>query len=220
MAPRRKAREAPDVEELKKFTERLFGAEESERIASFIEEQVALTGKTYKEILKEMFDTAVAARAFQKLNAMDLVACSYFISFLDSILFRRVYAVSPVEAVVHQADKYSEAIRKILESYSVGLKPLIERAIEEKVVERLQALAREVEAREEKKEEKPRGSENRLLAQAIDMLMSMIMTEISTRVSSDIAQSVAPAIRDVILKALEKGEITIKLPGSEVVKGE
>lgn len=211
--PRRKA----EVEEAKRILERLVGAEKAEEVATFLANYIELTGKDINEALRELFDTAMTAKAFAKLTAPDLVACAHFLKLLDVLFFRHVYAITPVEAVVQQADKYSEATKKILESYASGLAPLVEPIIERKITEKVEKLA--PPKREEEKGVKEKKSENTLLGKAVDTIMTAISEEIASRVSADVAETVAPALRDRIIDMLRKGEIRIVLPGEELLGG-
>jgi len=203
--PRKKT--TSEEEEARKILEQLVGTEKAEEIAGYIATIAESTGKSFKEVIKEMLESTVVAHAFQKLTAPDLVACATFLKYLDILFFSRVYATSPMEAVIRQADQYSEAVRKILEAQAGGLQPIIERVLEE----RLGRIEKRLEEAKKEKGEEEKKEGNRLLERAIDKIMGIIAEEIGARVGPEVAETLAPPLRDKILEAIRKGEIIVKL---------
>ena len=204
--PRKKVE---NEEEVKKVLAQLIGEERAKEISGFVAEVAATTGKDIRELLKDVIETGIRASDWRKLTAPDIVACVHLLSYVDSMFYRRIYALSPMEVVVEQADKYSTAVKKILESHGAGLTPIVETVIERKL--------KEIEGVEKQEKREQARQENSLLAKAIDTIVTAVSEELASRVSAEIAQDVAPHLKDRILEMIRKGEIEIRLRGEEIV---
>jgi DNA-binding TFAR19-related protein (PDSD5 family) len=165
-----------------------------------------------KEIVRTALQTGLKSYQWGKLSTADVIACVNFLAYLDALFYRRIYVESPIESVIRQADKFSEATRKILEGYGGGLRATVEKVLEEKLGK----------MKEERGEEERKGRQQNqgLLDKMIDNIMSYIADELGARLSKEVADAVAPELREIILKMIKEGRIRIELGGEEVVKGE
>jgi hypothetical protein len=199
--PKRKA----EADEIKKIAEEILG---DEKVASKISELSKKLGKDPREVISAALDTGLRSYDWSRLNALDIMACIELLSHIDEKFYRRIYVESPIESVVRQADKFSEATKKILEGYYGGsMKKLVEDVLREKLGEK-----------RESGEEKGRRQNQGLLDKMLDNIMSYISDEIGARLGKEIADAVTPELRDIVLKMIQEGKIRIELGGEEVVK--
>ena len=200
--PKRKA----EADELKKIAEEILG---DEKVASRVSELSKRLGKDPREVISTALETGLRGYDWSKLNALDIMACIELLGQIDERFYRRIYVESPIESVVRQADKFSEATKKILEGYYGGsMKRLVEDVLREKLGEKREAG-----------EEKGRRQNQGLLDKMLDNIMSYISDEIGARLGKEIADAVTPELRDIVLKMIQEGRIKIELGGEEVVKG-
>jgi len=200
--PKRKA----EADELKKIAEEILG---DEKVASRVSELSKRLGKDPKEVISTALETGLRGYDWSRLNALDIMACIELLGQIDERFYRRIYVESPIESVVRQADKFSEATKKILEGYYGGsMKKLVEDVLREKLGEKREAG-----------EEKGRRQNQGLLDKMLDNIMSYISDEIGARLGKEIADAVTPELRDIVLKMIQEGRIKIELGGEEVVKG-
>lgn len=200
--PKRKA----EADEIKKVAEEILG---DEKVASRVSELSKRLGKDPREVISTALETGLRGYDWSRLNALDIMACIELLGHIDERFYRRIYVESPIESVVRQADKFSEATKKILEGYYGGsMKRLVEDVLREKLGEKREAG-----------EEKGRRQNQGLLDKMLDNIMSYISDEIGARLGKEIADAVTPELRDIVLKMIQEGRIKIELGGEEVVKG-
>jgi hypothetical protein len=92
--PRKKVE---NEEEVKKVLAQLIGEERAKEISGFVAEVAAATGKDIRELLKDVIETGIRASDWRKLTAPDIIACVHLLSYIDSMFYRRIYALSPME---------------------------------------------------------------------------------------------------------------------------
>jgi hypothetical protein len=202
--PRRKA----EKEEVLKVAEEILGTEE---FSQMVEEIAKTLNIEPKDVIKTALLAGLKSYQWGKLSTADVIACANFLAYLDALFYRRIYVESPIESVIKQADKFSEATKKILEGYGGGLRATVERVLEEKL-----GKTEEEGGVEEKK---GRQQQNQgLLDKMLDNIMGYISDEIGARLGKEIADSVTPELREIVLKMIQEGRIKIELAGEEVVK--
>jgi hypothetical protein len=202
--PRRKA----EAEEVKKIAEELLS---EEKYITRISEIAKVLGKEPREILRTALEAGLSTYEWGKLTALDIIACTELLAHIDEVFYRRIYVESPIEAVVKQADKFSEATRKILEGYGGGVRATVEKILEEK-------LGKMAEQEGGEKEAKGAKQNQGLLDKMLDNIMSYIADEIGARLGKEVADAVTPELREIVLKMIQEGRIRIELAGEEVVK--
>jgi hypothetical protein len=203
--PRKKA----EKEEVLKIAEELLS---EEKYITRINEIAKVLGKEPREILRTALETGLASYEWGKLSALDVIACIDLLSYIDEKFYRRIYVESPIEAVVKQADKFSEATKKILEGYGGGIRRTVEEVLEEKLGKLNE------EGGGGGKEAKGAKQNQGLLDKMLDNIMSYIADELGARLSKEVADAVAPELREIILRMIKEGRIKIELAGEEVVK--
>jgi hypothetical protein len=129
--PRRKA----EAEEVKRIAEEILG---EEKYITRINEIAKALGRDPREIIRTALEAGLATYEWGKLSALDVIACIDLLSYIDEKFYRRIYVESPIESVVKQADKFSEATKKILEGYGGGVRHIVERILEEKLGEKVE----------------------------------------------------------------------------------
>jgi hypothetical protein len=201
--PRRKA----EKEEVLKVAEEILG---EEKYITRINEISRALGKDPREIIRTALEAGLSTYEWGKLSALDVIACIDLLSYIDEKFYRRIYVESPIESVVKQADKFSEATKKILEGYGGGVRSIVEEVLEEKL--------RRKEGGEEKEVKKQQNQG--LLDRMLDNIMTYISDEIGARLGKEIADAVTPELREIVLKMIQEGKIKIELGGGEVVKEE
>ena len=201
--PRKKA----EKEEVLKIAEELLS---EEKYITRISEIAKVLGKEPREILRTALETGLSVYEWGKLSALDIIACTVLLGYIDEMFYRKIYVESPIEAVVKQADKFSEATRKILEGYGGGVRATVEKILEEKLGEKEGEGGGEKEA----KKQQNQG----LLDKMLDNIMSYIADELGARLSKEVADAVTPELKEIILKMIQEGRIRIELAGGEVVK--
>ena len=203
--PRRKA----EAEEVKRIAEEILG---EEKYITRINEIARTLGRDPREIIRTALEAGLSTYEWGKLSALDVIACIDLLSYIDEKFYRRIYVESPIESVVKQADKFSEATKKILEGYGGGVRHIVERILEEKLGEKEGEGGGEKEA----KKQQNQG----LLDKMLDNIMSYIADEIGARLGKEVADAVTPELREIVLKMIQEGRIRIELAGEEVVKEE
>ena len=201
--PRRKA----EAEEVKRIAEEILG---EEKYITRINEIARTLGRDPREIIRTALETGLSVYEWGKLSALDIIACTVLLGYIDEMFYRKIYVESPIESVIKQADKFSEATKKILEGYGGGLRATVEKVLEEK----LGKMAGQEGGGEKGKKQQNQG----LLDKMLDNIMSYIADELGARLSKEVADAVAPELREIILKMIKEGRIRIELGGEEVVK--
>ena len=203
--PRRKVEKS----EVLKVAEEILGTEE---FSQMVEEIAKTLNIEPKDVIKTALLTGLKGYQWGKLSTADVIACANFLAYLDALFYRRIYVESPIEAVVRQADKFSEATKKILEGYGGGIRRTVEEMLEEKL--------RKVEGQEGGGGKEAKGAKQNqgLLDKMLDNIMTYVSDEIGARLGKEIADAVTPELREIILKMIKEGRIRIELAGEEVVK--
>jgi len=201
--PRRKVEKS----EVLKVAEEILGTEE---FSQMVEEIAKTLNIEPKDVIKTALLTGLKGYQWGKLSTADVIACANFLAYLDALFYRRIYVESPIESVIKQADKFSEATRKILEGYGGGLRATVEKVLEEKL--------RKMEEQEGGGEKGKKQQNQGLLDKMLDNIMGYIADELGARLSKEVADAVAPELREIILKMIKEGRIKIELAGEEVVK--
>jgi len=203
--PRRKA----EAEDVKRIAEEIIS---EEKYASKIMEIAKVLGRDPKEVFRVALEAGLSTYEWGKLSALDIIACTELLSYIDERFYRRIYVESPIESVVRQADKFSEATRKILEGYGGGVRATVEKILEEKLGK--------MEGQEGGGGKEAKGAKQNqgLLDKMLDNIMGYIADELGARLSKEVADAVAPELREIILKMIKEGRIKIELAGEEVVK--
>jgi DNA-binding TFAR19-related protein (PDSD5 family) len=133
-----------------------------------------------------------------------LIICVDFLSYLDDKFYRRIYVESPIDSVIKQADRFSEATRKILEGYARGI-----------TIRTQQQQQQE----EEEEEAKPKQQQGGVLDKIIDNVVSYISDELGARLSKEVVDAVEPELREVLINMIKEGKIRVEITGGELLKG-
>lgn len=200
--PRRKA----EVGEVKRATEEVLSGEQGEQYLTAISEIAKKLGKEPREVFQTMLQIGLKAFDWGRMTVPELIVCVDVLGYLDEKFYRRIYVESPIDSVIKQADKFSEATRKILEGYARGIEPLAARKVE--------AQRGEEEARREEARRQPSQG---ILDKMVDNIMSYVADEIGARLGKEVADAVTPELREIVLKMIKEGRIKIELAGEEVV---
>jgi ASC-1-like (ASCH) protein len=138
----------------------------------------------------------------------DLIVCVDVLSYLDDKFFKRIYVESPIDSVIRQADRFSEATRKILEGYARGVViPTVARKAEGK------------EEGEEAREEKPKQpQQGGVLDKIIDNVVGYISEELGARLSKEVVDAVEPELKEVLINMIREGKVRIEITGGELLK--
>lgn len=199
------------VEDIKKLVESVVAEAEAETVARAVEELARISQKEPKDVLSEAIKLGVASYTWSRLSAADIMACVQFLAIIDEKFYRRIYVKSPIDAVIEQADKFSEATKKILEGYGGGVRSIVKEVLEEEK----KAKSGEQGGGEQKEQgSKPSGG---LIDKTIDIIMSYVAEELGARISKELASEVAPGIKEALLRMIREGKIRIELAGEEIL---
>jgi hypothetical protein len=199
------------VEDIKKLVESVVAEAEAETVARAVEELARISQKEPKDVLSEAVKLGVASYTWSRLSAADIMACVQFLAIIDEKFYRRIYVKSPIDAVIEQADKFSEATKKILEGYGGGVRSIVKEVLEEEK----KAKSGEQGGGEQKEQgSKPSGG---LIDKTIDIIMSYVAEELGARISKELASEVAPGIKEALLRMIREGKIRIELAGEEIL---
>jgi hypothetical protein len=204
-------RKRAGVEDIKKLVESVVGEAEAETLAKTVEELARVSQKEPKDVLSEAVKLGVASYTWSRLSAADIIACVQFLAVIDEKFYRRIYVKSPIDAVIEQADKFSEATKKILEGYGGGVRSIVKEVLEEE-----RKAKSGGQSSEEQKEQvsKPSGG---LIDRTLDIVMGYVAEELGARVSKELADAVAPGVKEALLRMIKEGKIRIELAGEEVL---
>jgi hypothetical protein len=139
----------------------------------------------------------------------DLIICVDVLSYLDDKFFKRIYVESPIDSVIRQADRFSEATRKILEGYSRGIAIPVTKRVEGREEEG-------AEAREEKPKQPQQGG---VLDKIVDNVVAYLSEELGARLSKDLVDTVEPPLKEALLNMIKEGKVRIEIVGGELLKG-
>jgi len=201
--PRRKAAE----EDVRRAAEQVLSGEpELKQYLTQIEQLAERLGVEPRELLKRILEVGVRTYDIGSMTLTQLIVCVDFLSYLDDKFYRRIYVESPIEAVVKQADKFSEATRKILEGYARGI-----------------TIRAPQQQQQEEEEAKPRQQQQQqqggVLDRMIDHVVTYIADELGARLSKDIVDAVEPELREVLINMIKEGKVRIEIVGGELFKG-
>ena len=200
--PRRKATE----EEVRRAAEQVLGGEtEFKEYMTRIDELARKLGVEPRELLKRILEIGVKTYDIGSMSLAQLIVCVDFLSYLDEKFYKRIYVESPIDSVIRQADKFSEATRKILEGYARGI------------------TFRAPQQQEEGEEAKPRQQQQQpqggVLDKMIDTVVGYISEELGARLSKDIVDTVEPPLKEALLNMIKEGKVRIEIIGGELLKG-
>jgi hypothetical protein len=199
--PRKKA----EPEEVRKASEQLLQGEvELKQYLTQIEQLAQSIGVEPRELLKRILEIGVRTYDLGNMSLTQLIVCVDFLSYLDDKFYRRIYVESPIDSVIKQADRFSEATRKILEGYARGI-----------VVKTQQQQQQEEEEEEAKPKKQQQGG---VLDRMIDHVVTYIADELGARLSKDIVDTVEPELKEVLISMIKEGKIKIEILGGELFK--
>jgi hypothetical protein len=199
--PRRKATE----EEVRRAAEQLLqGESELKEYMTQIEEMARRLGVEPRELLKRILEVGVKTYDIGSMTLTQLIVCVDFLSYLDDKFYRRIYVESPIDSVIKQADRFSEATRKILEGYARGIT----------------LRAPQQQQQEEEEEAKPRQQQPQggVLDKMIDNIVTYISEELGARLSKDIVDAVEPELKEVLINMIKEGKVRIEILGGELLR--
>jgi hypothetical protein len=201
------------VEDIKRLVESVVSEAEAEEIAKAVDELAKTTQKEPKDILAEAVKMGVVSQAWSRLSAADIMACVQFLGVIDEKFYRRIYVKSPIDAVIEQADKFSEATKKILEGYGGGVRSIVKEVLEE---ERKIAAGGQGGGAQKEQSSKPSSG---LIDRAVDIMMSYVAEELGARVSKELADELAPGIKEALVRMVREGRVRIEMAGEELLGG-
>jgi hypothetical protein len=199
--PRRKA----EPEEVRKATEQLLqGEAELKQYLTQIEQLAERLGVEPRELLRRILEVGVRTYDLGSMTLTQLIVCVDFLAYLDDKFYRRIYVESPIDSVIKQADRFSEATRKILEGYARGI-----------AIRAPQQQQEEKEGEEAKPKQQQQGG---VLDKIIDNVVSYISDELGARLSKEIVDAVEPELREVLINMIREGKVKIEIIGGELLK--
>jgi hypothetical protein len=203
MPSRRKA----EKEDVVKAGEQVFqGEPELKQYMTQIEELAQRLGVEPRELLKRILEVGVRTYDISSMSLSQLIVCVDFLSYLDDKFYRRIYVESPIDSVIRQADRFSEATRKILEGYARGI-----------TVRAPQQQQQATQQQQEEEAKKQQGSG--VLDKMIDTFMTYLGEELGARISKDLVDTVEPPLKEAIINMIREGKVRIEILGGELLKG-
>ena len=203
--PRKKAEKG----EVMKLTEEVLGGEQGEQYLTAINELAKALGKEPREVFQSLLSIGLKAYNWGSMTIPDLIVCVDVLAYLDDKFFKRIYVESPIDSVIRQADRFSEATRKILEGYSRGIVIPTTKKIEGK----------EEEGAEAKEESKKQPQQGGVLERIVDNVVSYISEELGARLSKDIVDTVEPPLKEAFINMIKEGKVRIEILGGDLLKG-
>jgi hypothetical protein len=170
-----------------------------------IEQLAQRLGVEPRQLLLRIIETGVRVYDWGSMTIPQLIICVDFLSYLDEKFYKRVYVESPIDSVIRQADKFSEATRKILEGYARGI-----------VVKTQQQQQEEEE--EEAKPKQQQQQQGGVLDKIIDNVVSYISDELGARLSKEVVDAVEPELREVLINMIKEGKIRVEIVGGELLR--
>jgi len=200
--PRRKA----EPEDVKRVAGQLLeGESELKQYMTQIEQLAQRLGVEPRELLKRILEIGVKTYDIGSMSLTQLIVCVDFLSYLDEKFYKRIYVESPIDSVIRQADKFSEATRKILEGYARGIT--------------FRAPQQQEEEGEEAKPKQQPNQQGGVLDKMIDTVVGYISEELGARLSKDIVDTVEPPLKEALLNMIREGKVRIEIVGGELLKG-
>jgi len=203
--PRKKAEKG----EALKLAEEVLAGEQGEQYITAINELAKALGKEPREVFQSLLNIGLKAYNFGSMTIPDLIVCVDVLAYLDDKFFKRIYVESPIDSVIRQADRFSEATRKILEGYARGVV--------------IPTLAKKAEGKEEgeegREEAKPKQQQGGVLDKIVDNVVSYISEELGARLSKEVVDAVEPPLKEALINMIKEGKIKIEITGGELLKG-
>jgi hypothetical protein len=189
----------------------VLSGEQGEQYLTAINEIAKQLGKEPREVFQSLLNIGLKAYDWGSMTIPDLIICVDVLSYLDDKFFKRIYVESPIESVIRQADRFSEAARKILEGYSRGI-----------AVQEIRREVREgrAEAREEEKQKQQPQQQPGVLDKMIDNVVAYISEELASRVSKDLVDAVEPPLKEALLNMIREGRVRIEIVGGDLLKSQ
>jgi ASC-1-like (ASCH) protein len=192
-------------EGVKKAAEQILqGESELKQYLTQIEQLAQKIGVEPRQLLLRVIETGVRVYDWGSMTIPQLIVCVDFLSYLDERFYKRIYVESPIDAVIRQADKFSEATRKILEGYGAMI--------------RVKTPQQQQEEEEEEAKPKQQQQQGGVLDRMIDHVVTYIADELGARLSNDIVDAVEPQLKEVLINMIKEGKIRIEITGEELVK--
>ncbi len=203
--PKRRAEKG----EAMRLAQEILSGEQGEQYITAVNEIAKALGKEPREIFQSLLSIGLKAYNWGSMTIPDLIVCVDVLAYLDDKFFKRIYVESPIDSVIRQADRFSEATRKILEGYSRGI---------------VIPTAKKVEGKEEEgaeaKEEKPKQPQpGGFLDKLVDNVVAYLSEELGARVSKDIVDTVEPPLKEALINMIKEGKVKIEITGGELLKG-
>jgi ASC-1-like (ASCH) protein len=202
--PRKKAEKGEAI----KLAEEVLGGEQGEQYLTAVNELAKALGKEPREVFQSLLQIGLKAYNFGSMTIPDLIVCVDVLAYLDDKFFKRIYVESPIDSVIRQADRFSEATRKILEGYARGV-----------VIPATRKAEGEGKAEGEVREEaKPKQQQGGVLDKIIDNVVGYISDELGARLSKEVVDAVEPELREVLINMIKEGKIRVEITGGELLK--
>jgi ASC-1-like (ASCH) protein len=203
--PKKKAEKG----EALRLAEEVLGGEAGEQYLTAVNEIAKQLGREPREVFQSLLQIGLKAYNWGSMTIPDLIVCVDVLSYLDDKFFKRIYVESPIDSVIRQADRFSEATRKILEGYARGVVIPATRKAEGK--------EEGEEGREEKAKKQPQ--QGGVLDKIVDNVVSYISEELGARLSKEVVDAVEPPLKEALINMIKEGKVRIEITGGELLKG-
>jgi hypothetical protein len=191
-----------------RLAQEVLEGEQGEQYITAVNEIARALGKEPREIFQSLLQIGLKAYNWGSMTVPDLIVCVDVLAYLDEKFFKRIYVESPIDSVIRQADRFSEAARKILEGYSRGIT--------------IPATARkeEEEAREEKpkQQQQPQQQQGGVLDKLVDNVVAYLSEELGARISKDLLDTIEPPLKEALINMIREGKVRIEIVGGDLFK--
>ena len=201
---RRKAEKGEAI----RLAQEVLGGEQGEQYLTAINEIAKTLGKDPREIFQSLLAIGLKAYNWGSMTIPDLIVCIDFLSYLDEKFYKRIYVESPIDGVIRQADKFSEAARKILEGYARGIAITTPRKVEEE--------EQKEEARPKQQQQQPQPAS--VIDRIVDNVIAYLSEELGARLSKDIIDVVEPPLKEAFINMIREGKVRIEILGGDLLK--
>jgi len=194
--------------EAMRLAQEVLSGEQGEQYLTAINEIAKAIGKEPREVFQSLLQIGLKAYNWGSMTIPDLIVCIDFLSYLDEKFYKRIYVESPIDSVIRQADKFSEASRKILEGYARGITITTTKKVEEE---------------EQKEEAKPKQQQQTqqqtgVIDKMIDYVVSYVSEELGARLSKDLVDTVEPPLKEALINMIREGKVRIEILGGDLFK--
>jgi hypothetical protein len=195
--------------EAMRLAQEVLSGEQGEQYITAINEIAKALGKEPREVFQSLLAIGLKAYNWGSMTIPDLIVCVDVLSYLDEKFYKRIYVESPIDSVIRQADRFSEAARKILEGYSRGIAiPTVAKKAEE-----------EEGAKEEKpKQQQPQPQQGGVLDKIVDNVVAYLSEELGARLSKDLVDTVEPPLKEALINMIREGKVRIEILGGDLFK--